>query len=173
MKRTSSLTVVLAALVSMVTTSASSPLQAPVDFSGRWVLESGSLPSAPAELNVRQQSGEGGRLRQVIVTRHGPNGSSTETLHVGMIGGTVPGSGGGPRTFRRVAWEDSTLVVEVETLRAQTGDRAPSEQRREAWSVTPEGRLQIVVTESGPSRTTQTTTLLYRQVKEGRFPPIR
>ena len=67
--------------------------------------------------------------KQVRVTRHNPSGTSTETLHVGTIGGTVPGSGGGPRTFRMVTWEDSTLVVDVETLRGQTG-RAPSEQHR-------------------------------------------
>jgi hypothetical protein len=172
-KRRSSHTVALVALVWVMTvpTINASPTQR--TFSGRWVLESEPLATASTELVVRQTFGSGSALpTKVTVTRQGPSGSSTETLHVGTIGGTVAGSGGGPRTFHRVAWEDSSLVVEVETLRGQTGSRAPSELRREVWSVIAEGKLQIVITESGPARTSKTTTLIYRQASAalGRLP---
>lgn len=166
MTRKYSLVIVLTAAVWVMAASAPRAQQPSTDFFGRWVLESEALPSAPTELVIRQIAGEGGRPKEVRVTRHGATGTSLETLYVGTIGGTVPGSGGGPRTFRRVTWEGSTLVIDVETLRGQSGDRAPSERRREAWSVTPDGKLQIVITESGPSRTTQTVALVYRQVKE-------
>jgi hypothetical protein len=167
MKRKSSLSVVLAVLVWAMAASTTNALQVPVDFSGRWVLESEPLPSEPTELVVRQTSGPGSIPRELRVTRNGPGGTSTATLHIGTIGGTVPGTGGGPRTSRQVRWENSTLVIDVETLRSQTGGRASSEQRREVWSVTSEGKLQIVVAARGPSRTPQPTTLIYRQVREG------
>lgn len=168
MKRTFSVAVVSALAVWVATATTGWAYQAPVNFAGRWVLESEPLASVPTELVVQQTVGSGSALpSKVTVTRYWPSGASTEVLHVGTVGGTVPGSGGGPRTFRRIAWEDSHLVVEVETLRGQTGSRSPSELRREAWSVTPEGRLQIVITESGPARTPQTVSLVYRQVKGG------
>jgi len=167
MKWKSSVIVALAGLVWVIAAATSEARQAPVDFSGRWVLESGSLPSASTELVVRQRSGLNSVPREVSVTRTGPSGASTETLYVGTVGGTVPGTSGGRRTSRQVSWEDSTLVIDIETLGGQPGDRAPSDLRREVWSVTPEGKLKIVITESGPSRTPQTTALIYRQVSAG------
>lgn len=161
--RTSYRTAALAAVAWVVAASITNAMQTPVDFSGRWVLESEPLPAVATELVVRQISGPGALPKQISVTRHGPAGPSTETLHVGTFGGTVPGTGGGPRTSRRVTWQGSTLVIEVETLRSQTGARSQIEQRREVWSVTPDGKLQIVITESGPSRTLHTMTLVYRQ----------
>jgi len=170
-KRRSSHAVALVALVGVIAVPIVNASRTQPTFAGRWVLETEHLASASTELVVHQTFGSGSALpTKLTVTRHGPSGRATEILHVGTIGGTVPGSGGGPRTFHRVAWEDSRLVVEVETLRGQSGSRTPSELRREVWSVTPEGKLQIVITESGPSRTPHTIALIYRQVQEGVAP---
>lgn len=170
MKVKSSLTVALAASVWVITVSTADARQAPVDFSGRWVLESQTLPSVPTELVVRQTAGPGSPPRQITVTRHTISGASTETLHVGTIGGTVPGSGGGPRTSRRIKWENASLIIDVETISSRAGERTSSHLRREVWSVTAEGKLQIVVTESMSAGTPETTTLIYRRAAGGVTP---
>lgn len=170
MRVISSLTVALVGLASVVTASTADARQAPVDFSGRWVLASQAMPSVPTELVVRQTPGPGSPPRQITVTRHTTSGASTETLHVGTIGGTVPGSGGGPRTSHRIKWENASLIIDVETISGRASERTSSHLRREVWSVTAEGKLQIMVTESMSAGAPETTTMTYRRAAGGVTP---
>lgn len=90
MKRKSSLSVVLPVLVWAVAASTTSALQVPVDFSGRWVLESEPLPSEPTELVVRQTSGPGSIPRE---------GVARQLPLIDVVEGTSSGS---PTAMRRM-----------------------------------------------------------------------
>jgi hypothetical protein len=147
------------------------------DFSGSWILESGS-PGAdiPQALSVSQSlvrtnvRGEPMQpfFRDIKVTRALPNSTRSETYLIGVTGGTVPGllangSESGPRTHQRVAWEQQALIIESGSYTGpapETGDWA---ERREVWSFDSDVRLRLAITTRSSVDAPRTVTLVYRR----------
>jgi hypothetical protein len=147
--------------------------QAPPDFSGRWVRESVLPPGdAPTRLVVRQsivQTNVRGEpmapfVKDLTVTRESSTGVFTETLQLGVVGGSVPGSDGGPRSHCRVAWEDTRLVIETGTFTGSAPGRGDWTERREVWAVGPDGLLHVSITHASSGGASRTVTVVYRRV---------
>jgi hypothetical protein len=147
------------------------------DLSGRWVLESPSQagPEVPMAVSVRRslvRTMERGPMkpffRDLIVTRELESGTRSDTYQIGVVGGTVPGISRdgldtGPSTRRSVRWDGHALVIEEGTHTAQTRESGVWTERREAWSLDPDGRLRMVITTRGSADAPRTETLLYRR----------
>jgi hypothetical protein len=148
------------------------------DFSGDWVLESAPQSAAdiPKRLSVRQSltrtnvRGEPMKpfFKDITVARELANGRRSETYQIGIAGGTVPGprtdgSADGPRTHRRVEWEERTLVIENGSYTGPTRESGQWTERREVWSLDPGGRLRLAITTRSSVGASSTVTLLYRR----------
>lgn len=153
------------------------------DFSGRWTLIV-ALPSerdAPAALTVRQ-SVRRANVRgepmtpfydQIAIGRDSGGGTVTDTHLIGIIGGTVGGVVG-PAGKQRdspapvnsrfaVKWDGHALVFEETTY---TGDEwQPREwtERRETWTLQPNGELAIDITTRGSADRPRSLSATYRR----------
>ena len=153
------------------------------DFSGRWVL-SPPIPSGkdiPSVLSVRQslERTTGGAastespFKDITIDRQFESGTTSETHPIGVMGGAVSGlrAGGtpaGPRGHHRVQWEGSSLVFERGD---STGEGGVGTERREVWSLQPDGRLRVVITMRGSVDRPTEATLMYRRQGEGQRAP--
>ena len=143
------------------------------DFSGAWVLDSAAPPSGDISktLVVRQSltrtnvRGEPMKpfFKDLTVTRELASGTHAETYVIGVVGGTVPGRAGLPSSHRRVGWEDKTLVIESGTYTGPAPQTGEWTERREVWSFTPNGRLQLALTSSDSRGGSSTVALTYRR----------
>ena len=161
--------VVLAALIGSSLAAQDEP-----DFTGRWVLESPSQPSPdiPAALSVRQSvvsknvRGEPMKpfFRDITVVRELANRTSSETYEIGVVGGSLGGSvaGESPSRHFRVLWEKQVLVIESGSYTGSTPESGQWTERREAWSLDPDGRLRLAITSRSSDSDLSTVTLVYR-----------
>jgi hypothetical protein len=148
------------------------------DFSGSWALESGAQVAAdiPQELSVTQTlvranlRGEPMKpfYRDISVTRVLESGRRSETYHIGVVGGTVHGLAAdgiatGPRTHHRVAWTEQSLVIESGSHTGSTPESGQWAERREVWSLEPNGRLRLAITTRSWIEASKTVILVYRR----------
>jgi hypothetical protein len=147
------------------------------DLSGRWVLESPSQagPEVPRALSVRRslvRTMERGPMKpfffDMIITREFEKGPRVETYRIGVVGGTVPGvskdgSDADPGTRHSAQWDGHSLVIESGTQTAPTRESGVWTERREAWSLDPDGRLRVGITTRDSVDPPKTETLLYRR----------
>jgi hypothetical protein len=147
------------------------------DFSGHWILESAAQPATdiPRALTVSMSivrtnvRGEPMKpfFKDITVGREFANGTSSETYQIGVEGGTVSGRADqradSPRSHHRVIWEEQTLVIETGRYTGPTPESGQWTERREAWSLDPEGRLRLAITSRSSGSASITVTLVYRR----------
>ncbi|HMC77456.1 MAG TPA: pyridoxamine 5'-phosphate oxidase family protein [Vicinamibacterales bacterium] len=151
------------------------------DFSGRWILVSADPPGpdVPRAMTVTQQlvsttvRGEAMTpfFKDITIERETATSTRSETSWLGVNGGVVGGIVGSipgasmntQRSHHSVTWDGLTLVFEH---RSETGENyQPGDwtERREAWSLEPDGRLRIVITTRGSRDQPRTVTSIYRR----------
>lgn len=152
-----------APLVAMALQVAAAAQSTHPDFSGTWMLLSPVGGPAARSLTVRMiaepttpRSRSYGAT--ISVSRMTDNGPITDNYRIGLIGGTVDGSG---RTSRQsVTWQGSTLVFD-------TSSNSPADrdwtQRRERWRIDADGRLQIAIQARGARENYPDTVLVYER----------
>jgi hypothetical protein len=145
------------------------------DFSGHWVLESASRSAAdtPRALSVTMSlvrtnvRGEPMNpfFKDITVVRELANGTSSETYEIGVVGGSLGGSAAGefPSRHHRVVWEKQVLIIETGSYTGPTPESGQWTERREAWSLDPEGRLRLAITSRNSGRASSTVTHVYRR----------
>ncbi|HET7694705.1 MAG TPA: hypothetical protein VFK57_03290 [Vicinamibacterales bacterium] len=144
------------------------------NFAGRWILQSPAAPNTPRVLVVEQPVAatnvRGEPMRpaylEITIRREGPSGAITETRRIGVIGGTVGGVRGGeqvPRTHDASRWEEGTLVFIQGSYTGGAPRTGAWTERREAWSLAPDGTLSIEITTAASSAPRQTTRAIYRR----------
>ena len=148
------------------------------DFSGRWVLVSASQPGpdVPRTLTVRQVLvrttvyGEPMKpfFREIAIDREFESGTRSATYSIGINGGVVPGLDKdgrptGPYELHSVNWDQRDLVFESSSYTGETPGTGVWSERREVWSLQPDGRLSVAITTSGSAEKSTTVTLLYRR----------
>jgi hypothetical protein len=103
-------------------------------------------------------------FKDITVVRELANGTSSETYQIGVVGGSLGGavSGAFPSRHYRVMWEKQILVIETGSYTGPTPESGQWAERREAWSLDPEGRLRLAIT-SRSSAASSTVTLVYRR----------
>jgi hypothetical protein len=149
------------------------------DFSGRWVLDSPS-PAPPdaatvlvveqpiTRVNVKGEPVTPG-FATISIRRERATGVNEEKRWIGAIGGRVGGFAGpgratvrSPDTHFETAWRDATLVL----LDSQDGPEGPHTgdwyERRESWSLDPDGRLRVELVSESRDQPKKTVTLFYR-----------
>ena len=132
----------------------------------------------PSALSVRQSpertaSGSASTespFKDITIDRQFESGTTSERHPIGFMGGVVPGlraSGtpAGPTGHHRVQWEGSSLVFERGD---STGEGGVWTERREVWSLQPDGRLRVVITTRGSVDRPTEVTLMYRRPSRGR-----
>jgi hypothetical protein len=149
------------------------------DFSGHWVLESGSQSAAdvPEALEVSQslvRTNVYGQpmppfFKDITVVRAFENGARSETYQIGVEGGTVSGGtaerADQPRSqyHYHVAWESETLVMEFGSYTGPAPESGQWTERREEWLLDPGGRLRVAITTRSSSAASSTVTQVYRR----------
>jgi hypothetical protein len=151
------------------------------DFSGHWALESASSSTAdiPRALSVTMSlvrtnvRGEpmNPAFKDITVARELANGTSAETYQIGVEAGSVGGTAGGregrrsdvPTRRHRVVWEKATLIIETGSYTGPTRESGQWAERREAWSLDPDGRLRVAITSRGAGTASSTVRLVYRR----------
>jgi hypothetical protein len=143
------------------------------DFSGRWLLVSDPPPpDAPRALSVQQAIERTNRrgeqvtpyFRDISIVRERDGGMSTAAYQIGIVGGTVSGTGApGSRTLSGVKWEGRELVFESGRYDGSPAQSGAWTERREVWSLDGEGRLVIRTTTSSSSDRGTTVTSIYRR----------
>ena len=145
------------------------------DFSGSWILESGSSAAdIPQALSVSQSlvrttvRGEPMQpfFKDMTVTRALARSTRSETYQIGVVGGTVSGRADGandPRTHHRVAWEEQALVIESGSYTGPTPESGDWAERREVWSLDSGVRLRLAITIRSSVDAPRTVMLVYRR----------
>jgi hypothetical protein len=148
------------------------------DFSGRWVLESPARPEADMAraLTVRQPVVRANvygepippMFADIAIDREVAGGVRSETHRLSTVGGTVPGiaadgRANGPWRHDSVLWQDGELVFASETSSTHTPRTGFWDERREAWSLDPDGRLHVIITTQGSDAEPRRLTLVYRR----------
>jgi hypothetical protein len=150
----------------------SAQAQAQPNFAGRWTLDVPS--SAPSDAtrvliveqpltrtNVRGEAMPPAYLH-LSVRREGPSGTTTATYSIGIVGGTV-GPVGTPVTRFETAWHGETLDIVTRRDETTGVDQVRWSERRESWSLDPDGRLRVEIISESHDRPKETSVLLYRR----------
>lgn len=165
-------------IVSVVMLGIALVAQARPDFSGRWVLQDvrQSGPDTPGALSVRQtlvRTTDAGApmsqfFKNITVEREFESDSRTETYQIGVVGGVVAGiardgSPKGPNGHHAVTWNGDSLVLESGTYTDRDRETGTWAERREVWSLDPDGRLRIAISIRSSTAAARTVTVLYRR----------
>lgn len=158
------------------------------DFSGRWVLVSGASAGddVARALVVRQSvartnlRGEPMRpfFKDILIEREFASAMRSETLPIGVVGGFVSGiakgsTPTGPRAHHVVKWDGSALVFEHGTYTGDTRQTGKWSERREVWSLEPDGRLRVAITSRSSADVSETThTLTYQPAAPVQKPTV-
>jgi hypothetical protein len=160
-------------------TASVAPAQPGTDFSGRWTLASPltAMPGVATALVVRQ-SVRNTNLRgepvqpffaEISVEHEAEGRTIVETHQIGVIGGSMGGTTADPagaprrRQHHAVRWDGPALVFETGTSTGYVPASGEWTERREAWSLDPEGRLHITITTRGSAEASRTVSLIYRR----------
>jgi hypothetical protein len=153
------------------------------DFSGSWVLASGpSGADVPQALSIRQslvRTNVRGEpitpfFGDIAITRTLAAGTSSETFTIGVIAGSVTGgviagaaSGVTPqvvtRTHSHVDWAEQTLVIESGSYTGPAPQTGNWSERREVFSLSPNGQLHLEMTSSSSTSDRRTLAATYRR----------
>ena len=148
------------------------------DFSGRWVLDAlqQSDTDIALALTVRQSlvrtTVRGDPMepffRDITVERHFRTGTQSETHLIGVQDGAVPGlradgSRSSPTAHHAVTWDENALVFENGSYTGQRPETGVWAERREVWSLIPNGRLSVVITNRSSGDAPRQISLLYRR----------
>jgi hypothetical protein len=148
------------------------------DFSGRWILASSeqSGPDIPRALSVRQSlvrttvRGEPMKpfFKDIAIDREFESGTRSETFTIGVVGGVVPGvradgTPSGPRGHHAVKWDGNALVFESGSYSGETPETGAWAERREVWTLDPDGRLRLTITTRSSDDVARTVALIYRR----------
>jgi hypothetical protein len=91
----------------------------------------------------------------------------SETHAIGVVRGSVSGTTAGPagpRGHRAVTWHGSALMFESATYTGGARQSGAWDERREVWSLEPDGRLRVVTTtRSSADVSGSTVTLIYQR----------
>jgi len=156
----------------MVSLSARLAAQEKPDFSGSWILESGtSGTDVPQALSVSQSlartNARGEPLqpffKDITITRVLAGGTRSETYQIGIIGGGVSAGAIGQRTHHRVAWEEQALVIESGSYNGPVPESGDWAERREVWSLDSGVRLRLAITVRNSLDAPKTVMLVYRR----------
>ena len=154
------------------------------DFSGRWVLADPGQPGPgiPRALSVRQSlvrtnvHGEPMKpfFKDIAIDRDFESETLSETYMIGIVGGFVPGltergEPNGPSGHSKVAWDRNALVFESGSYTGQMPETGVWVERRETWSLEPDGRLRVTTTTRSSSDVSRTVTLIYRRSAAARI----
>lgn len=122
MKRSMTLRAAACLLTVLVPGAAQTAAQDKPDFTGSWVLESGSSGAdIPQSLLVSQSAAQPNVpfSRNIAITRVLAAGTQSETYLIGVGGGTTAGTvrgfpdrTNGPQTHFAVQWDEQALVIE-------------------------------------------------------------
>jgi hypothetical protein len=146
------------------------------DFSGRWVLAVPAQPGrdSPPVLSVSQSlarttiRGDPMKpfFKDITIERQLETGSFSESHAIGVESGSVAGpQPGGPKTIHRVRWEGTSLVFEDGRYTGQSPGAGAWDERREVWSLDPDGALRIVIAVTSSAAEPRTVTLVYRRAR--------
>ena len=163
------------ALIMLATVTVSA--QTGPDFSGSWVLatprESADVPSALSVSQTLLRTTATGNpmapfFRDITIERHFESSSRSETHRIGMQGGIVPGlhhdgSSNGPTVRFSVRWEGQSLVFESGSHTGQLPEDGVWSERREVWTLDPDGRLRVMITTRSSADDPTSVVLVYRQ----------
>jgi hypothetical protein len=149
------------------------------DFSGRWVLVASGEPGSdtPRALSVRQSlvrtnvRGEPMTpyFKDISIEREFASGTRSETHPIGIVGGFVSGTVGtgkpaGSRSHHAVKWDGNALVFEQGSYTGELPETGVWTERREVWSLDPDGRLRVTITSRSSADVSGTSaTLTYRR----------
>ena len=153
------------------------------DFSGSWVLaSSASDADVPKALSIQQPLVRTNRRGEpvtptyfeIAIARTLPTGTSSETFWIGAVSGSLTGgvigdrtSGITPRvvtrTHSRVAWEEQTLVIEIGRYTGPAPETGDWFERREAFSLPPDGALRLEITSRSSAADRKTILATYRR----------
>jgi hypothetical protein len=161
----------------VVLASAALAAQTKPDFSGRWVLTtSPESADVPSTLTVRQTlvrtTARGQPMApffsDITIERQFESGARSETYWIGVLGGIVPGlladgSPNGPTVHSGVKWEGESLVFESGSHTGQRPEHGVWSERREVWTLDPDGRLRVVITTRSSAGDSTSVARVYRQ----------
>jgi hypothetical protein len=130
---------------------------------------------AAQELSVRQWLEHTTSVRgapidipHVAIERQFQTAVRSESYQIGIESGTI--SGFAPRanvpsvsTRYAVNWDGDRLVIETGKYSGPTREQGPYSEHDEVWSLDPEGRLLMTVTDRGSGTEPRTTQLTYRR----------
>lgn len=148
------------------------------DFSGRWVLaaQQQSDTAIPSALSVSQPlvrtTIRGDPMepffRDIAIDRQFDSSTRSETHLIGVQGGVVPGlradgSPSGPTAHHAVKWDGNALVFESGSYTGQHPETGVWTERREVWSLDPDGRLRVVIANRSSVDAPTETTAVYRR----------
>ena len=148
------------------------------DFSGRWTLAAPGQPpdDVPRAMTVRQSlartnvRGEPVTpfFKEISIAREFASTIRDETHTIGIESGFVSGTVGtagpaGPRSYHSVKWNGPSLVFESGTYSGNARETGGWAERREAWSLDPDGRLRVTMNSRSSNHTSDTTTTLVYQ----------
>jgi hypothetical protein len=105
-------------------------------------------------------------LKDISIRRELENGVSSEAYKIGLDSGSVSGSPGADnegRTLGRVRWEGRTLAFETGSYSGPIGEHGTWTERREEWTLDPDGRLRVTITNRSSVDRQKTATLMYRR----------
>lgn len=106
-------------------------------------------------------------FKDMAVEREFESGTYHETFPIGVVGGQAPGlredgSRKGPWVRRSVKWEGNALVIESSSHAGPSPDEGSWSERREVWSLDPDGRLNLAITTRSSVDGPKTVTAVYR-----------
>jgi hypothetical protein len=165
-------------MAAMLIATLASSLQAHPDFSGRWTLDTPSLPPDAARVLIIEQPVTRTNVRgepmpptylHLSVRRERPSGTTTDTYTIGTIGGIVGGIDRNgtriatPSTYFETAWRGDVLTF----LTRRDGSDGPHtgdwSERSESWSLDADGRLRVEIETEAHDRAQQRTLLRYHR----------
>lgn len=152
------------------------------DFSGRWVVEpdTPTRPDIPSALSIEQKVVRTNVhaqpmepwVSEITIAREFSSETRSETYSIGTIGGTVSGIVSGvspigsynaPRTYHDVRWQGQALVILTGSYTGSTPETGQWAERREEWSLDPQGRLHVSITTRGSPGGSRAIQLVYRR----------
>ena len=145
------------------------------DFSGKWVLVAAQPTDGDVALgltvtqSVRRTNARGEPMTpyydQIAIQRESSGDATSESHLLGLAGGTVSGVPNGIQraTHEEAVWRDSSLVFEQGTYAGTARGMGDWTERRETWTLEPNGELKVTIATNGSAETPRTVTATYRK----------